>query len=52
MLISDHNVRETLGVCDDAFIVNNGKVIESGSPEKIASSEIARRFYLGKEFRL
>ena len=52
VLISDHNVRETLGVCDDAFIVNNGKVIESGSPEKIASSEIARRFYLGKEFRL
>ncbi len=52
VLISDHNVRETLGVCDNAFIVNNGKVIESGSPEKIASSEIARRFYLGKEFRL
>jgi lipopolysaccharide export system ATP-binding protein len=52
VLISDHNVRETLGVCDEAFIVNNGKVIESGSPEKIASSEIARRFYLGKEFRL
>jgi lipopolysaccharide export system ATP-binding protein len=52
VLISDHNVRETLGVCDYAFILNNGEVIESGSPEKIASSETARKFYLGKEFRL
>lgn len=52
VLISDHNVRETLGVCDMAYILNNGEVIESGVPEKIASSETARRFYLGKEFRL
>ena len=52
VLISDHNVRETLGVCDNAFIMNNGSVIEAGTPEKIASSEIARRFYLGEEFRL
>lgn len=52
VLISDHNVRETLGVCDYAFILNNGEVIESGSPAKIASSETARKFYLGKEFRL
>jgi lipopolysaccharide export system ATP-binding protein len=52
VLISDHNVRETLGVCDKAYILNNGEVIESGSPGKIASSETARRFYLGKEFRL
>lgn len=52
VLISDHNVRETLGVCHDAFIMNNGSVIESGSPEKIASSEVARRIYLGEEFRL
>jgi lipopolysaccharide export system ATP-binding protein len=52
VLISDHNVRETLGVCDEAYILNNGEVIESGTPEKIASSETARRFYLGKEFRL
>lgn len=52
VLISDHNVRETLGVCDKAFILNKGKVIETGSPEKIAGSETARRFYLGKEFRL
>ena len=52
VLISDHNVRETLEVCDKAYILNDGKVIESGSPEKIASSEIARRIYLGDEFRL
>ena len=52
VLISDHNVRETMGVCHDAFIMNNGSVIESGPPEKIASSEVARRIYLGEEFRL
>ncbi len=52
MIISDHNVRETLEVCDKAYIVNDGQIIESGSPEKIASSEIARRFYLGEEFCL
>ncbi len=52
ILISDHNVRETLEVCGKAYILNEGKVIESGSPEKIASSEIARRIYLGDEFRL
>jgi len=52
VLISDHNVRETLGVCDMAYILNEGKIIESGDSEKIASSEIARRIYLGDEFRL
>ncbi len=52
ILISDHNVRETLEVCGKAYILNEGKVIESGNPEKIASSEIARRIYLGEEFRL
>jgi lipopolysaccharide export system ATP-binding protein len=52
ILISDHNVRETLEVCDKAYILNDGKVIESGSPEKIASSETARRIYLGDEFKL
>ena len=52
ILISDHNVRETLEVCDKAYILSDGKVIEAGSPEKIASSEIARRIYLGDEFRL
>lgn len=52
VLISDHNVRETLEACDKAYILNNGKVIESGNPDQIASSEIARRIYLGEEFRL
>ena len=51
-LISDHNVRETLTACDKAYILSDGKVIESGPPEKIASSETARRIYLGDEFQL
>jgi lipopolysaccharide export system ATP-binding protein len=52
VLISDHNVRETLEVCDKAYILNKGRLIESGTPEKIACSETARQFYLGKEFSL
>ena len=52
VLISDHNVRETLEVCDKAYIVNHGNVIVSGSPEQIATSETAKRFYLGSEFSL
>jgi lipopolysaccharide export system ATP-binding protein len=52
ILISDHNVRETLGVCDKAYILNKGVVIESGSPEKIAQSPVAREIYLGEKFRL
>jgi len=52
VLISDHNVRETLEVCDKAYILNDGTVIESGSPDKIATSETARRIYLGDEFKL
>ena len=52
ILISDHNVRDTLGVCDEAYILCDGEVIESGSPEKIASSEAAIRVYLGDEFTL
>lgn len=52
ILISDHNVRETLEACDEAYILADGTVIESGSPETIANSQIARRIYLGDEFRL
>jgi lipopolysaccharide export system ATP-binding protein len=52
VLISDHNVRETLGVCDKAYILNNGQVIESGSPETIATSPVARQIYLGMQFKL
>ena len=47
VLISDHNVRETLEACDTAFILNDGIIIEDGPPEKIASSEKARQCYLG-----
>lgn len=52
VLISDHNVRETLGVCDHAYIMNKGSMIESGPPEKIISSKIARKIYLGDNFKL
>jgi len=52
ILISDHNVRETLKVCDRAYIVNEGTVLEEGDPDQIASSQRARRIYLGEEFTL
>ncbi|MBF0232106.1 MAG: LPS export ABC transporter ATP-binding protein [Desulfamplus sp.] len=52
ILISDHNVRETLGVCGTAYIMNQGKVVESGTPETIASSKLARQIYLGDDFKL
>ncbi len=52
ILISDHNVRETLGVCDRAYILNEGEVLEYGTPEEIAASERAREIYLGDKFRL
>jgi lipopolysaccharide export system ATP-binding protein len=52
VLISDHNVRETLGVCDRAYILNEGKVLEHGTPDEIAQSPKARAIYLGEKFRL
>lgn len=52
VVISDHNVRETLGVCDRAYIMNAGNVLESGSPETIVNSEKARKIYLGEKFSL
>jgi len=52
VLISDHNVRETLGVCDRAYILNDGQLLEEGSPEQIATSPRARQIYLGEDFRL
>jgi lipopolysaccharide export system ATP-binding protein len=52
ILISDHNVRETLGVCDKAYILNEGEVLECGNPEQIASSRKAREIYLGEKFKL
>jgi len=52
ILISDHNVRETLGVCDKAYIVNAGEILECGTPEQIANSRKAKEIYLGDKFRL
>ncbi|MBU3735534.1 MAG: LPS export ABC transporter ATP-binding protein [Methylobacterium sp.] len=52
VLITDHNVRETLGICDHAYIVNEGKVFASGKPDEIIHNESVREVYLGKDFRL
>jgi lipopolysaccharide export system ATP-binding protein len=52
VLISDHNVRETLKVCDWAYIMHEGKILEAGDPTTIAQSDLARRTYLGDEFSL
>jgi lipopolysaccharide export system ATP-binding protein len=52
IIISDHNVRETLDVCDSAYIINQGKIIEYGVPEQIVQSRIARSVYLGDNFYL
>ena len=52
VLITDHNVRETLGICDYAYILKDGKIQVSGSADEIANSELARKFYLGENFRL
>ncbi|MFO7811344.1 MAG: LPS export ABC transporter ATP-binding protein [Pelovirga sp.] len=52
ILISDHNVRETLGVCDRGYILNQGRVLEYGTPEQIAASPVAREIYLGDKFTL
>lgn len=52
IIISDHNVRDTLDVCDMAYIINKGKIIESGTSDEIINSEIARRVYLGEDFNL
>jgi len=52
VLITDHNVRETLGICDRAYIINEGSVLAAGRPEEIVYNEIVRRVYLGEHFRL
>lgn len=52
VLISDHNVRETLGVCDKAYIMSAGEVLEYGDPIQISQSKKAREIYLGEKFRL
>jgi lipopolysaccharide export system ATP-binding protein len=50
ILLSDHNVRESLPICDRAYVVNNGKVLLEGTPEDIAKDKIVREVYLGEEF--
>ncbi len=52
VLITDHNVRETLGICDHATIINQGEVLASGRPEEIVTNETVRRVYLGEHFRM
>jgi lipopolysaccharide export system ATP-binding protein len=52
VLITDHNVRETLGICDRAYIINQGSVLASGSPNDIINNESVRRVYLGENFRM
>jgi lipopolysaccharide export system ATP-binding protein len=52
VLITEHNVRETLGICDRAYILNNGKVIAEGSAEAIVANEEVRKVYLGQNFSL
>ena len=52
VLITDHNVRETLGICDRAYIVNEGHVFAAGRPEEIIYNDDVREVYLGKDFRL
>jgi len=50
VIISDHNVRETLTVCDRAYILSEGTILVEGNPDEIAQSEIAKKFYLGENF--
>ncbi|PCH60799.1 MAG: LPS export ABC transporter ATP-binding protein [Gammaproteobacteria bacterium] len=52
VLITDHNVRETLSICQRAYIVNSGAVIAEGKPEEVLANEQVRKVYLGKEFKI
>jgi len=52
VLITDHSVRETLGICDRAYIISEGSVLKSGTPDAIIADESVRRVYLGENFRL
>ncbi len=52
VLISDHNVRDTMSICDRIYLLYDGRIILEGTPEEIASSDVARRLYLGEKFRL
>ena len=52
VLITDHNVRETLGICDHAYIISEGSVLAAGSPAQIIENEDVRKVYLGDNFRM
>ncbi len=52
VLITDHNVRETLGICDHAYIISEGRVLAAGTPDEIVSNADVRRVYLGEHFRM
>ena len=52
IVITDHNTRETLGVCDIIYLLDKGRILEKGAPETIAASERAREIYLGEKFRM
>jgi lipopolysaccharide export system ATP-binding protein len=52
VIITDHNVRETLSICDHAYIIKDGEIIRRGTPEEIASDEQVRQIYLGENFQL
>ena len=52
VLITDHNVRETLGICDHAYIISEGSVLASGKPDQIIENDAVRRVYLGENFRM
>jgi lipopolysaccharide export system ATP-binding protein len=52
VLITDHNVRETLGICDRAYILSDGAVLAQGSPDALLANPDVRRVYLGESFRL
>ncbi len=52
VLLSDHNVREALGVCDRAYILNEGVILEEGTPDQLVNSQLAKRIYLGESFKL
>ncbi len=52
VLITDHNVRETLGICDRAYVMGEGKILAEGEPAQILENKVVRKIYLGEEFRL
>lgn len=52
ILITDHNVRETLAICDLGYLLNDGKIVEKGTPEELVQSQVAREKYLGEKFKL